>query len=129
MPLSSPATSTPSHRASSRGPNGHKVQPWGDDLTPSPVSVSIPYGDRDRDRGGERSGDRDRGGDRDRSGDRDRDKDRDRDRGKDRDRDWEKDRDRVREASRGTGGADRSRNERTSDRDIVARLNSSLISE
>lgn len=111
MPISSPATSTPIHRASSRGPNGHKVQPWGDDLTPSPVSVSIPYGDRDRDRGGERSGDRDR------------------DRGKDRDRDWEKDRDRVREASRGTGGADRSRNERTSDRDLTARLNSSLISK
>ena len=117
MPLSSPATSTPSHRASSRGPHGHKVQSYGDDLTPSPVSVSIPYGDRDR------------GGERDRSGDRDREKDRDRDRGKDRDRDREKDRDRVREVDRGSGGADRSRNERTSDRDTTGRLNSSLLSE
>ena len=101
------ATSTPNQRASSRGPPNRKAQAWGDDSTPSPVSVSIPYGESESDRNGERDRDRDR------------------------DRDWERDRDkeRVREAIRGSSGIERSKNSRTSDRDKTDQFCTGIISK
>lgn len=104
------ATSTPTKRASSRGRSSRKVQAWdGDDSTPSPVSVSIPYGERNGDR------DRDRNGDRSRDWERDKEKD--------------KDKEKIREGSRGSNGIERNRTGRISDRDTADKFNSSIISK
>lgn len=116
MPYYLLATITPTKRASSRGRSSRKVQAWdGDDSTPSPVSVSIPYGDRNgdrnRDKDGERNGDRTR------------------DWGRDREKDKDKEKEKIREGSRGSNGVERSRGGRISDRDTADKFNSSIISK
>lgn len=122
MPYYLLATITPTKRASSRGRSSRKVQAWdGDDSTPSPVSVSIPYGDR--------NGDRNRDKDGERNGDRDRDGDRTRDWGRDREKDKDKEKEKIREGSRGSNGVERSRGGRISDRDTADKFNPSIISK